>query len=68
VNGYSGLVREPLVGNYFDPTSPSLAKTVDSLNKTQLVYKPQTKTKYSNAAIATVGFVLEKTQKQPFAR
>lgn len=64
----SGLVREPPVGNYFDPTNPSLAKTVASLNKTQLVYKPQTKTKYSNAAIATVGFVLEKTQKQPFAR
>jgi CubicO group peptidase (beta-lactamase class C family)/D-alanyl-D-alanine dipeptidase len=64
----SGLVREPPVGNYFDPTGPSLAKTVGSLNETQLVYKPQTKTKYSNAAIATVGFVLEKTQKQPFAR
>jgi len=27
-----------------------------------------TKAKYSNAAIATVGFVLEETQKQPFAR
>jgi CubicO group peptidase (beta-lactamase class C family)/D-alanyl-D-alanine dipeptidase len=64
----SGLVREPPVGNYFDPAEPPLAKTVASLNKTQLVYQPQTKTKYSNAAIATVGFVLEKTQKQPFAR
>jgi serine beta-lactamase-like protein LACTB len=64
----SGLVREPPIGNYFDPTGPSLAKTVESLNKTQLVYKPETKTKYSNAAIATVGFVLEETQKQPFAR
>jgi serine beta-lactamase-like protein LACTB len=64
----SGLVREPPVGNYFDPSGLSLAKTVDSLNKTQLVYKPETKTKYSNAAIATVGFVLEATQKQPFAR
>src|SRR5215469_16633010 len=55
----SGLVREPGVGNYFDPTGPSLAKMVESLNKTRLVYKPETKTKYSNAAIATVGFVLE---------
>ncbi|HEY7422706.1 MAG TPA: serine hydrolase [Gemmataceae bacterium] len=64
----SGLVREPPVGNYFDPTGPSLTKTVESLNKTRLVYKPETKTKYSNAAIATVGFVLEHTQKQPFAR
>src|SRR6185437_13818589 len=64
----SGLVREPPIGNYFDPTGPSLAKMVESLNKTQLVYKPETKTKYSNAAIAMVGFVLEETQKQPFAR
>jgi|SRR5579884_1507105 len=64
----SGLVREPPVGNYFDPTGPSLAETVESLNKTHLVFKPQTKTKYSNATIAAVGFVLEKTQKQPFAR
>src|SRR6185437_14088377 len=64
----SGLVREPPAGNYFDPTNPPLAKMVDSLNKTQLVYKPETKAKYSNAAVATVGFVLEETQKQPFAR
>lgn len=64
----SGLVREPPVGNYFDPTGPSLAKTVESLNKTQLVYKPETRLKYSNAAIATVGFVLEATQREPFAR
>jgi serine beta-lactamase-like protein LACTB len=41
---------------------------VESLNRTQLVFRPGTKTKYSNAALATVGFVLEKTQKQPFAR
>jgi serine beta-lactamase-like protein LACTB len=64
----SGLVREPPIGNYFDPENPSLTKTVQSLNKTRLVYEPETKTKYSNAAIATVGFVLEETQKQPFAR
>ena len=63
----SGLVREPPIGNYFDPTGPSLAQMVQSLNKTKLVYEPETKTKYSNAAIATVGFVLEQTQKQPFA-
>ncbi len=64
----SGLVREPPVGNYFDPTGPSLAKMVESLNKTRLVYKPETQMKYSNAAIATVGFVLQETQKQSFPR
>jgi len=56
----SGLVREPPVGNYFDPSEPTLAETVASLNNTSLVFKPGTKTKYSNAAIAVVGAVLEK--------
>ena len=64
----SGLVREPPVGSYFDPTEPSLAKTIASLNDTGLVYAPESRTKYSNAAIATVGYVLEKTQGQPFAK
>jgi CubicO group peptidase (beta-lactamase class C family)/D-alanyl-D-alanine dipeptidase len=64
----SGLVRESPVGNYFDPDEPSLAKTVQSLNKTELVYKPEAKTKYSNAGVTVVGFVLEETQKKPFAK
>ena len=64
----SGLVRESPVGNYFDPTRPTLAATVASLNRTRLVYPPETRIKYSNAAIATVGYVLEKTQKRPFVQ
>jgi CubicO group peptidase (beta-lactamase class C family)/D-alanyl-D-alanine dipeptidase len=64
----SGLVREPPVGNYFDPTEPTLAQMVASLNRTTLVYPPGEKIKYSNAAIATVGYVLEKTQNEPFAK
>lgn len=55
----SGLVRESPAGNYFDPTEPSLSETVKSLNGTPIVYKPETRTKYSNAAIAVVGAVLE---------
>ncbi len=55
----SGLVRESPVGNYFDPDEPSLTETIASLNSTSLVYKPETRTKYSNAAIAVVGAVLE---------
>jgi CubicO group peptidase (beta-lactamase class C family)/D-alanyl-D-alanine dipeptidase len=62
----SGLVREPPVGHYFDPTAPSLASMVQSLNDTTLVYEPETRTKYSNAAISTVGYVVEKTQGKPF--
>ena len=55
----SGLVRESPVGSYFDPSQPTLAATVASLNRTSLVYRPDSKTKYSNAAIAVVGAALE---------
>ena len=56
----SGLVRESPVGNYFDPSEPTLAETVASLNGTPIIYQPGTRTKYSNAAIAVVGSILEK--------
>lgn len=62
----SGLVREPPVGNYFDPTEPTLAATVASLNQTELVYEPGAHTKYSNAAIAVVGRVIEVVTEQSF--
>ncbi len=64
----SGLVREPPVGNYFDDANFSLADMVKSLNTTELVYEPEKRIKYSNAAIATVGYVLEATQKTPFPK
>lgn len=62
----SGLLREPPVGNYFDPTNPSLQSTVQSMNSTELVYEPGTVTKYSNAGIAAVGYVLQELNHQPF--
>jgi D-alanyl-D-alanine dipeptidase/CubicO group peptidase (beta-lactamase class C family) len=65
---HSGLVRESPVGNYFDVSNPALGKMVESLNDTELVYAPETRISYSNAAVATAGYVLERTQKQPFAR
>src|SRR5262245_20301380 len=64
----AGLVREPPVGNYFDPVNLSLEKMVASLNDTEVVYPPETKIKYSNAGVAVVGHVLQKTQNEPFAR
>jgi serine beta-lactamase-like protein LACTB len=64
----SGLVRESPVGNYFDDSQPSLADTVKSLTKTELVYTPEAITSYSNAALATAGYILEHTQKEPFAK
>src|SRR5688500_10097950 len=45
----AGLVREPPVGHYFDSTTPTLAATVRSLNRTRVVYRPTARTKYSNA-------------------
>ncbi len=64
----SGLVREPPVGNYFDPSVLSLADTVHSLNQTKLVYAPASKIQYSNAGIAVVGYTLEKVSGIPFAQ
>lgn len=63
----AGLVREPPAGHYFDSTGTSLAATVRSLSGTALVYPPGTRTKYSNAAIAAVGYVLERARGEPFA-
>jgi D-alanyl-D-alanine dipeptidase/CubicO group peptidase (beta-lactamase class C family) len=63
----AGLVRESPVGNYFDAASPSLRDTVLSLNGTSYVYPPGTRTKYSNAGIAVVGYVLERLERMPFA-
>ena len=62
----SGLIREPPVGNYFDDAGASLAATVASLNGTPLIYEPESRTKYSNAGIAVVGYTLEVTQGEPF--
>ena len=63
----SGLIREPPVGNYFDPSEPTLAATIDSLNGARLIYEPGSRVKYSNAGIAIVGYVLERTENTPFA-
>lgn len=62
----SGLVREPPVGHYFDPDEPKLEATVRSLHRTSLVYQPETRTKYSNAAIAVVGYLVEKVSGETF--
>jgi CubicO group peptidase (beta-lactamase class C family)/D-alanyl-D-alanine dipeptidase len=63
---HSGLIREPPIGNYFDPTEPSLEKSIGSLNGIELVYAPNEREKYSNAAIGLVGYTLQKTQGEKF--
>src|SRR5262245_33115003 len=64
----SGLIRESSIGNYFDKDNQSLEQMVASLNATELVYPPETKIKYSNSGIAVVGYTLQRTQKEPFAK
>ena len=64
----SGLVREPPVGHYFDPDEPSLARTVQSLSRTDLVYAPESRLKYSNAGVSVVGLALEQKVDQPYPR
>ncbi|MBA4191158.1 MAG: serine hydrolase [Planctomycetaceae bacterium] len=64
----SGLIREPPVGNYFDPTEPTLEKSVASLNGIEPIYAPGERTKYSNAAIGLVGYTLQKTQNERFEK
>lgn len=63
----SGLIRESPVGSYFDPSEPSIADTVASLNDTTIVYEPGTRTKYSNSAITVVGLAVEKASGMKFA-
>jgi CubicO group peptidase (beta-lactamase class C family)/D-alanyl-D-alanine dipeptidase len=63
----SGLVREPPVGHYFDPSEPTIAAAVNSLNSTTLVYAPGSHTKYSNAGITVAGYVLERLKATPYA-
>ena len=65
---HAGLVREPPAGHYFDDRGTTLAQMVASLDRTTLVYPPGTHRKYSNAAIGTVGYVLQQRTGQPFAQ
>jgi len=62
----SGLLREPRIGNYFDAKNDNLKQTVESISNSTLVHKPGSKTKYSNAGIAVVGYVLEHISDQNY--
>ncbi len=62
----SGLIREPKSGNYFADDEVSLKKTVESIIGSTLVHPPESKTKYSNAAIAVVGYTLESVFETPY--
>jgi CubicO group peptidase (beta-lactamase class C family)/D-alanyl-D-alanine dipeptidase len=63
----SGLQREPPVGHYFDTTSPPLSAVAGSLRGRAPVFAPGTRFKYSNAAYAVAGTLLETAVHEPFA-
>lgn len=65
---HSGIVREPPYGNYFEPEQDNLSKMVESLNGTEIIYEPGERTKYSNAAIATAGYLVSLSAEQSYAR
>ena len=62
----SGIVREPPVGNYFEPKNATRAELTKSLNDTTLVYEPGTKYHYSNSAVSMLGHIIETIEKKPF--
>ena len=64
----SGLLREPRKGNYFTDDEISLKATVESIIPSKLIHEPESKTKYSNAAIAVVGYTLEVLYQTPYVK
>jgi len=64
----AGQLREPPVGNYFDPTAAfPIGNGSQPERHHARLCAPESHTKYSNAGVATVGYVLEKHSGQPFA-
>ena len=64
----SGLLREPREGNYFADDGVSLKTTVESIVPSTLIHEPESKIKYSNAAIAVVGYTLEVLYQTPYVK
>lgn len=62
-----GLPREPPRGHYMDndPTI-TVRDTVLSMNDLTLFFEPGTQVKYSNGALAVVGYLLEKLYDKPW--
>eukprot|EP01133_Synstelium_polycarpum_P001158 gene1158-1326_t len=55
----SGMIREPIEGNYFNRSQCDLPALVESMSRSVLVNRPGTVQKYSNAAISLVAYIVE---------
>lgn len=63
----SGFPRESPIGSYFDPSEPGLEATVRSIGSCALAIEPESKTKYSNIAVALEGYVAARVAGTDFA-
>ncbi|KYQ93332.1 beta-lactamase family protein [Tieghemostelium lacteum] len=55
----SGLIREPVEGSYFNMVQCNLEELVKSMNRSIVDYAPGSVFKYSNAAVAIAGYVVQ---------
>ncbi|EEU04100.1 beta-lactamase family protein [Dictyostelium discoideum AX4] len=62
----SGLIREPIEGNYFNEIQSDLITLVKTMNESSLVSEPWTEHKYSNAAVAIAGYIVEVVSGETF--
>ncbi|EFA76530.1 hypothetical protein PPL_10298 [Heterostelium album PN500] len=56
----SGIVREPPEGNGFNVVQCEIEELVQSICDSTLIYRPNTTFKYSNTAVAMVGYIIQK--------
>jgi CubicO group peptidase (beta-lactamase class C family)/D-alanyl-D-alanine dipeptidase len=62
----SGLNREPPVGSFLTESNATRGAVVESLNKTVLLFEPGKNYKYSNAAYAVAGALIEQVEGKSF--
>ena len=63
----AGLVREPPIGHFADPSGAPLSEVVSSLNHVGTVAEPGARYHYSNAGYAVLGRIIEEASGQSFA-
>ncbi|GAB4374567.1 MAG: hypothetical protein Kow0042_19280 [Calditrichia bacterium] len=62
----SGILRESIVGSYFDTSEPSIQETVQSVIGSELIFEVGTHCKYSNLGPTVAGYILEEVTGMDF--
>lgn len=63
----SGLVRDPPAGSSYDLREGSLIQAALALNRTELLFKPGSQVKYSDAGLNLLALVVEQAWRAPYA-